>query len=277
MAESDPVPGDWETGRVAVNGVDLHYVRSGGDGPPLVVAHGVFDDGYCRLPLARELAEEYDVVLYDARGHGRSSAPEKGYDAATMATDLAVLVDALGLDDPYLLGHSMGGDAVATAAARQPDLPRAVVLVEPAGLMYRNGDEEEVGTTAAEARELIERWQAGTRDDILAAEDELRAYAEGGREELASLLVDARQRVSPAVAQLFDAALADPDELYPRIDAPTLLLRADVDTGTRGRDAKLVDRLPEFELVHVDGAGHTVFRDARPRATRQLRAFLEET
>jgi pimeloyl-ACP methyl ester carboxylesterase len=276
METFDPVPGGWKEGTVRSNGIDLHYIRSGGQGPPVVIAHGVFDDGVCRLPLAKGLDDAYDVVLYDARGHGRSDAPEEGYDARTMATDLLGLVDGLGLDEPVLLGHSMGGDAVATAAARDPGLPRGVVLVEPAGLMYRNQDEADVGTTAADARELIEGWNAGTTADLLETDDSLRRLTEAGREELASLLADARMRVSPEVTQLFDAALADPDRLYHRIEAPMLVLRGDIDREARERDAELIDALDRVRLVHVEGAGHTVFRDARANAMRELRAFLQD-
>jgi pimeloyl-ACP methyl ester carboxylesterase len=276
MEESDRVPSGWIEGSVRSNEIDLHYVRSGGDGPPIVVSHGVFDDGVCRLPLARALDDAYDVILYDARGHGRSDAPRDGYNAETMATDLLGLVDGLDLDDPVLLGHSMGGDAVATAAAREPGLPRAVVLVEPAGLMYRNQDEADVGTTAADARELIEGWQAGTKADLLETDESLRRLVEEGREELASLLADARLRVSPKVTQLFDAVLADPDELYHRIEVPTLVLRGDIDRTARERDAELVDPLRAFRLVHLNGADHTVFRDTRANATRELRAFLRD-
>lgn len=46
MSESEPtpLPDEWERGTIESNGIDLHYVRTGGEGPPLVVAHGVFDD-----------------------------------------------------------------------------------------------------------------------------------------------------------------------------------------------------------------------------------------
>jgi pimeloyl-ACP methyl ester carboxylesterase len=275
MSEHDPVPAGWQTGVARSNGIDLQYVRSGGTGAPLVVAHGVFDDGRCWLPVARDLQEEYDVVLYDARGHGRSDAPVGGYDAETMATDLIGLVEALDLDAPILLGHSMGGDAVATAAARRPGLPRAVVLVEPAGLMYRNQDEEAVGTTAADARDLIDHWQSRTKTDLLSEGGDLHEYVESGDKEVASLLVDARHRVSQAVTQLFDAPLADPDALYHGFEAPTLILRGDIDESARSRDRALVDPIAGIELVHVGGAGHTVFRDAPASAIRKLRTFLE--
>ncbi len=276
METSDPVPEDWREGTARSNGVDLHYVRSGDKRPSIVIAHGVFDDGICRLPLGKTLDEEYNVVLYDARGHGRSDAPPGGYDAETMATDLLELVDGLGLDAPVLLGHSMGGDAVATAAAREPEVPRGVVLVEPAGLMYRNQDEADVGTTAADARELIEGWQANTKPGLLETDESLRGYIKAGQEDVASLLADARLRVSPNVTQLFDAALADPDELYHRFEAPTLVLRGDLDRTARERDAELIGPLSGVRLVHVEGAGHTVFRDARTNATQELRRFLRD-
>ncbi|MFB6296278.1 MAG: alpha/beta fold hydrolase [Halobacteriales archaeon] len=277
MKDSEPIPGGWESGRVETNEVDTHYVRTGGDDPPLVIAHGVYDDGLCRLPLARDLDDDHDVILYDARGHGRSDAPEGGYDSGTRAQDLIGLLDALDVEDPYLFGHSMGGDTVAAAAARRPDLPRAVALVEPAGLMYRNQDADDVGTTPQEAAERIAWWHDHTKAELLEEDDELRGYVANGRAELARLLADARLRVSPNVSAVFEADLGDPDELFPAIEAPTLVLRADVGSAARERDHDLVDPLPNVWLVRVDGAGHCVFRDEREAATRELRGFLEGT
>ncbi|HVK02732.1 MAG TPA: alpha/beta fold hydrolase, partial [Armatimonadaceae bacterium] len=71
---------DWTTGYVeGSDGLRFHYARTGGGGPPVVLAHGFSDDGSCWTPVARALAPEYDVVMVDARGHGLSDAPEAGY------------------------------------------------------------------------------------------------------------------------------------------------------------------------------------------------------
>ncbi|WP_224830019.1 alpha/beta fold hydrolase, partial [Saliphagus infecundisoli] len=131
MSEQTQLPQHWERGFVEANGIELHYCRTGGSGPPFVISHGFTDDGYCRLDLARELGDDFDVVLYDARGHGRSDAPDAEYGAPERAADLLGLLDVLALDDPILFGHSMGADTVTAAAARQPDRPRAVVLEDP--------------------------------------------------------------------------------------------------------------------------------------------------
>ena len=75
----------WHSGDVEANGIRLHYTRTGGTKPPLVLAHGLTDDGLCWTPVAEALEAEYDVIMVDARGHGQSDAPETGYDSATQA------------------------------------------------------------------------------------------------------------------------------------------------------------------------------------------------
>ena len=269
-----PVPDRWSEESVDVDGVRFHYTRTGGDGPPLVVAHGVFDDGACRTPLLCALEDDYDVVAFDARGHGRSDAPESGYAVADRVADLAGLVDALELADPILFGHSMGGDTVLATAAAHPDLPRAVVAVDPACLL---GDGDEDGTDRAdEVREQILWWHDHSKAELLAADDELAGHVDAGDAELASLLADARLQVSPNIVEVFEEGWFDPEAYFPDIEAPTLVLRADGDEATRTRDRERVDLIDDARLVHVDGAGHCVFRDQRETATRELRAFLDE-
>ena len=90
-----PVTADWRSGFVEANGIRLHYTRTGGDKPPLVLAHGVTDDGLCWAATAAALAPEYDAVMVDARGHGTSDAPERGYGPLEQAGDLAGVIAAV--------------------------------------------------------------------------------------------------------------------------------------------------------------------------------------
>jgi pimeloyl-ACP methyl ester carboxylesterase len=92
-----------------VNGVRLHYYRSGyGDKPPLVFVHGFSDNGLCWTPTARDLEAEYDVIMPDMRGHGLSERVQPS-DKVDMAADVAGLIRTLGLTRPIVVGHSMGG------------------------------------------------------------------------------------------------------------------------------------------------------------------------
>src|SRR5438034_938510 len=61
---------NWQSGDVEANGIRLHYTRTGGSKPPLVLAHGVTDDGLCWTPVAEALAPDYDVIMVDERVTG---------------------------------------------------------------------------------------------------------------------------------------------------------------------------------------------------------------
>ncbi|WP_135365583.1 alpha/beta fold hydrolase [Halosimplex halophilum] len=277
MGERTEIPDDWERGFAEANGVELHYCRAGGQGPPFVVSHGFSDDGYCRLGLARELADDYDVVLYDARGHGRSGAPDEAYGPHERATDLLGLLDALAVEDPVLFGHSMGADTVAAAATRQPDRPRAVVLEDPVwrveGSDGPGGGSEDEGRGADLAAQ-IERWQDASVEAVFEDEAWLGDLAESGRPGLAHRLAEARRRLRPEVTRVFEAGMLDHADVNGDIEAPTLVLKADAEGAVRERERAIADHLPDGRLVHVEGAGHTVFWDERERATEELRSFL---
>lgn len=107
--------------------VDLHYERIG-DGPPVVVLHGLFGGGRNWLTVARRLSDHYAFYLVDLRNHGRSPhADSMTYD--DMIEDVRALVDTLGLKDLTLVGHSMGGKAAMTMALKDPrDIARLLVI-----------------------------------------------------------------------------------------------------------------------------------------------------
>jgi len=297
MSDDRSGPGDWLSGDVRTDdGVRIHYARTGGDGPPLVIAHGITDSALCRAPLVRDLQADYDVVAYDTRGHGESDAPEDAYALDDRVADLLAVVEGLSLDRPVLFGHSLGGSTVAAAAARRPDLPRAVVLEDPAGMLgldggngraasrraseegraaSRRASEEGRATRIRSARERIERWNASTTAELLESEDALAEYVADGGRALAEALATARRQVSPNIVAIYREGMGDFEELFPRITAPTLVLRADIDEAERRRDRELADLLADGRLVHVEDAGHTIFRDEYDAACRELRAFLD--
>src|SRR5579872_2376976 len=116
------------SGDVSANGLKIHYYRTGGDKPALVLAHGATDDGLCWSRVAEQLAPDFDVILPDARGHGGSDAPQGAYTSSDHAADLAGLITALGLDNPAIGGHSMGAGAVLSLLGEYPDLVRCAIL-----------------------------------------------------------------------------------------------------------------------------------------------------
>ena len=113
---------------VAVNGIRMH-VRTGGDGPPLVLLHGWPQTGHCWRHVAAELAREHTVVVPDLRGYGRSDKAREGMDKRTMAADLSALVRHLGHERVRVVGHDRGGRVAHRWALDRPaEVERLAVL-----------------------------------------------------------------------------------------------------------------------------------------------------
>ena len=114
-----------------LNGTKLHYVTAG-EGPAVMLLHGWPQTWYEWRHVIDLLAGDYQVVAPDLRGFGYSGKPAKGYDAATMAADLAALSSHLGLTDVTVIGHDWGAVFGYVYAATSPDQVRALGIVEMA-------------------------------------------------------------------------------------------------------------------------------------------------
>jgi pimeloyl-ACP methyl ester carboxylesterase len=113
-------------------GVELAYEQRG-EGPGVVLVHGMASSAADLLHLAEPLEREARVVAYDRRGYGASGAPEP-YERTTVneqAEDLAALIRALGLAPSVALGIDLGALAVIDVLRRHPGCVSAAVLVDP--------------------------------------------------------------------------------------------------------------------------------------------------
>lgn len=107
----------------AADGTTIAWSRTG-SGEPVVLVHGITESASSLDPIAARLAPTHDVITLDLRGHGESGLTSH-YDLASMATDLAAVVAAAGVERPHLVGHSLGG-AVVTAAGSMLDVASVV-------------------------------------------------------------------------------------------------------------------------------------------------------
>lgn len=267
----------WESGDVETNGIRLHYTRTGGEKPPLVLAHGVTDSGLCWSAVTRALADDYDVIMVDARGHGLSQETEGGYDPATQAEDLAGLIRGLGLQKPAVLGHSMGAATALVLAGSHPDLPGAILLEDPPAWWTTWYDTPEAGDRVASMREMAIARKALTREALIA---EQRERNPGWSDAELQPWADAKQRVSLNVLSIFHSGnpkTVDWAAVLPRITCPVLLIYSDAERGgivTRESAALLKDLVPQIEVAHIPKAGHNIRRDQVDRYLEVVRDFL---
>lgn len=104
----------------AADGTSIDYTDHGGDGPPVLLVHGITESGGSWDPIVERLAGDHRVITLDLRGHGASAKADR-YDLEAMAGDVVAVADHLGvLGSVRLVGHSLGGAVVSAVGAAAP-------------------------------------------------------------------------------------------------------------------------------------------------------------
>ncbi len=116
--------------RLNHDGVGLAYEETGRGEPPILLVHGWTCDHTYFAPQFEHFGRAHRTIAVDLRGHGESDTPEQDYTVAGFADDLAWLCEQLGVATPVVIGHSMGGVVALELAARHPDLPAAIVILD---------------------------------------------------------------------------------------------------------------------------------------------------
>ena len=267
-------PAGWTDGYVMANGIRIHYWRSGGNRPPMVMAHGSSDDGLCWTNLAKEIQDSYDIIMFDARGHGLSDPPTPSDPADVQVEDLAALIRALKLERPILMGHSMGSASVAQFAARYPDVPRAVILEDPA-LVRPATPATGAATPTVEQRQATILARNNMSEQELVAGC-MKNSPKWGQSEC-EFWAPSKRRHHPGTAAIGTGARPPMTELFVKITAPTLILKADAQGDLRKQNEDVAAKLPKGKIVHIEGAGHNVRRENKTQTLEVLRAFLSTT
>ncbi len=111
--------------------VILHYAKAG-QGPVVVLVHGIPQTWYEWRHVIPRLAGKYTVIAPDLRGLGDSSHPTSGYDKKTMSNDLWRLLQSLGIDSCYAVGHDWGGPTAFSLAAQHPEAVKKLAILDVA-------------------------------------------------------------------------------------------------------------------------------------------------
>jgi non-heme chloroperoxidase len=120
-----------ENARVVLpNGMRLNFVQGGpADGDAVLMLHGVTDSSFSFSRILPLLPPDVRYVALDQRGHGESDRPAHGYSMDDLALDALHTMDALGLEDAMVVGHSMGSFVARRMAERAPNRIRRLVLI----------------------------------------------------------------------------------------------------------------------------------------------------
>lgn len=253
-----------------VNSVDLR-VRVEGDGPWLVLVHGVGRSLESWDGVVGALAGRYRTVRYDLRGHGESAKPDGPYRLHDFVEDLYALLKVLGIDSCHLAGFSLGGLISQGFALRYPEvLDRLILLATVAG---RNQEEKErvlerlktveKGSPDAHFSNSVSRWFT---------EEFLRNHPDIVAEQAA-----VSERNDPVAYAAAYRVLATSDlgnEIH-RITTPTLIATGEHDIGSNTRMAKYMhEHISNSELYIFPGLKHSILVEAPAEVARLIDRFL---
>jgi pimeloyl-ACP methyl ester carboxylesterase len=255
----------------SVNGQQLYFEDTAGNGPVVVFSHGNLMNSQMWAPQVEALRGEFRCVVWDERLHGRTKDDGGLHTYWDSADDLLALLDYLGVEQASLVGHSQGGFLSLRAALRAPDRVKALVLIDTAAVAW--------------PREVLAQM-SGMRD----------RFRDGGPDTVAPVLLDTllgkpeihghwlqawreqpRQRLADAVTVLMGA-----DDISARlgeITQPTLIVHGEADQSIPlALGQMLRDRLPgASDLIAIPAAGHTPSLTHPDQVNGPLAAFLRHS
>jgi 3-oxoadipate enol-lactonase len=247
----------------------LLYFTERGSGPPLLLVHGLMITGEMFEPVIEHFATRHRVIVPDLRGHGRSRGLPPPYTAARLASDLARLLDHLGIDSTAVLGYSQGG-----AIAQQ------LVLDHP-----RRCERLVLACTYAFNMATPREWLEGNLAPLLIRVLGLRRFAKFvsraakqlNQERagwLAGLIADQDQKLMLTAWK--ETMAFDSRRRLAEIKCPTLVVAGSNDVGVPIHHAKMLHNgIPGSQLIIIDGADHALIWTHSAELVRVTEEFLK--
>ena len=258
----------WSTGNCATNGINIAYTRTGASKPPVLLLHGLTANGACWAALAHAMQADYDVIMPDARGHGKSSVPDYGYRYEDHANDVVGLLEALRLSHPILIGHSMGGLVAAVLASRYPGLLRCLILADPTFLSPK----VQRAVRDSDGTDQHRRYLTMSLDDVVA---EARSRHPDRSLDTIELIARARLQTSLAAFDVLTPPNPDYLQVVRAIEVPSLLVIGGSAGVVSPEVAAGLQRLnPRLQVEQIPEAGHGLPYDRPKRFAVVVKSFL---
>jgi pimeloyl-ACP methyl ester carboxylesterase len=286
--------------------VRLEVLDWGGSGTPLIFLAGLGDTAHVFDKFAPKFTGNHHVYGITRRGFGASSAPSTGYSADRLGDDVLAVIDALKLDRPVLIGHSIAGEELSSVGSRHPEKIAGLVYLDAAySYAYYDASRGDLNIDLAELQRKLALLESGTsqQDPRLALEDVLAGlpgFQRVLREQLQDLEAlwspdqsNARRSV-PKIRPGLAAArsIMAGEQKYSQINAPILAIyalphdwgpanswsaaaEARDTTHITGPQANAFESAhPSARVVRLPHASHYVFQSNEADVLQEINAFL---
>jgi pimeloyl-ACP methyl ester carboxylesterase len=258
----------FDTGEVQINCVEL-----GGEGPPLLLIHGLSSSWQSWVGVVPQLTAGWHCYAMDLRGHGASGHVKGGYHRDKYAADAAAVIRGHIGEPVHLIGHSLGATTAMGACALVPDMVKAVIYEDPP--MFSHTRPGNSGRSRFGARlEQIKSAKSAEELAELASEPGFTGQAGLDR---ARRWLQMDINVLEATVDRSASAGWDAEGQLRKATPRALLLQADPDNGgalTGEEAARTMELLPDATLTQWPDSGHNMHAQFPERFVETVRTFF---
>lgn len=258
---------------INVNNCNYYYEIHGSGDETVLLSHGLLWSGKMFQKQVEALKTNYQVVVYDHRGQGRTEVTESGYDMDSLFDDAVQLIEKLNLGKVHFGGLSMGGFVAMRMAARRPDLVKSLILMETSALpepfkfkyTILNTIVKLFGVSSVEKPVMKIMFGDTFLNDSKRANE---------KEQWANELKTNKKSITKAVSGVIDRVGVE-DELQ-NITCPTLILVGTEDKATIPAKAEFIaSKIPHAKLVYIQNGGHTASIEEPEQYNQAILSFLK--
>lgn len=260
------------------------FFRKLGEGPPLIIVHGLYGSSDNWLTIGKELSENFEVYLVDLRNHGNSPHTER-HTYTLMKLDLLEFLDRYDIEKPILLGHSMGGKVVMFFASEFPERISSMIVIDIGTKSYHSLTE--LSSQAIDHMNILNGMQSidfskvQTRED---ADRQLGGFIRSSRIRSFLLKNVKRNREGiyswkinvPVLIKELPSILEGLDQKKAGITGfPALFIRGENSPYIQDEDLEGIRHFfPAAEFVTIPGAGHWLHAEQPELLVKTLQYFL---
>ena len=249
--------------KIKINDIELAYTRRG-KGTPLLLLHGYPLDHHLWDDVAPLLEDTFELILPDLRGFGESTIVDSPFTMDDYASDIAGLLDQLGIQKTAIVGHSMGGYVALAFARLYPERVSGLGLVSSQVLADPPDRKEGRYKSAADVSDKGIGGVVETMTPKFTSDEPLQAFARETME---------RQQPAAFIGSL--KAMAERMDSTPLLSSfkfPVVIIHGEADALipiARAREVKKT--IPQAHLVELNGAGHMPMMEAKEETARALK------
>lgn len=252
----------------------LNYKKLG-EGQPLIILHGLFGSLDNWMSLAKYWSENYEVWLVDQRNHGKSPHDDE-FSYVAMKNDLKFFLEEHNIQNPILLGHSMGGKTVMEFAVNHSELLDKLIVVDIAPVKYQvhhyaildalDGLDFDFITSRRQADEYLSQHieEAGVRQFLL----KNLYWIEKEKLALRFNLDVIKREIIP---------ISEWSVSEGKYEGPTLFIKgSESEYIIPSYAQQIAAKFPSYELEEIQGAGHWVHAEAPKAFMTAIQSFMKD-